>query len=398
MKHTQYSLLIVTALLITILTSCAIDKENTLANTQLAFSFTLTDSIQFVLDEKTVVSSEESFQYFEENGYEYFAKFNRPDESIKIFSVKDQNTFKTINLKKQGPEAVIDLNGVANSFKIISLDSILIASKVKKQIHLINPEGKRSLTLTYKDIQSDKNYPIFLMDAGSRMIWRNGIVIIPGAISWENHSFPPVASLSKNSEQKQIPSDFPLYSQHALNKVGDISFLRGYSTVNDEQNILISYPLDHRILILGKDLVPTYKDLTNPRIGKLRTYDKDMRTVDIIASDDFYEFRETTGKYQFMLFDKFRQVYYRVARLPLDVKSFRNAISEGKKIGFDYSIMAYDLNFNPVGELLFNTQTIDNTILNPYMMFVSEQGFQINKWMQNDENILKFVTFQLQLK
>tara|TARA_A100000171_G_C2133289_1_gene148168 strand:- start:592 stop:1761 length:1170 start_codon:yes stop_codon:yes gene_type:complete len=350
------------------------------------------DNITLKLDSTTVTNSENSIEYFTDKGHEYLAKFNKPDQSIKVFSLESGEVAKNIQMSTTGPNALIDFDGVPNRFKIISMDSIIVYNGVKSELVLINSKAEILKKWEVTDRKIDPDYPVFPLDTYSKIIINEHGLILSGNISWSETGLPPLALIKWHEDkvsQTQIPDNFEIYNQYPINNIGTMDLFTSSNTTNNQHEILVSYALDHRILILDKDLKVSYKELRNPRLGELKIYGKDIRKINPMTENALYDHVYSTGVYHSIIYDPYRNIYYRISRIPVPVKEFSELMSKGIPFYSDYSVIAYDEHFNPIGESTFNNSSLDHR-----MIFVSKKGLNIKNYPDN-EDLLTFTTFVL---
>ncbi|KOF01774.1 hypothetical protein OB69_15625 [Roseivirga seohaensis subsp. aquiponti] len=345
----------------------------------------VTDSLVLHLDAKTAYKTEDNIDYFTEGGKEYLAKFNRPDQSIKIFSITLGKTIKTINMSNTGPNALVGMDGVPGNFKMISMDSIMIYSAMQAKVFLINSKAEILDKWNVITSRDEPKYPTFDGNTFSNMIINKSSILLIGSISMYNDGEPPILMLDKSHKeegQKHIPKNLEIYDQFPDRiMVGSREFFESSNTMNDNGDIIVSFALDDRVMILNENLEPSYTILKNPKLGELKPYGKPL-TMDEYYSDRYYDFLLTAGRYEAIIFDPYRKVYYRLASLPRTISE----VKQGHKSP-DYSIMVYNEGFKPKAEYTFSLADY-----NPRMIFVSRQGLNIMK--QNDkEDYITFHTF-----
>ena len=371
--------------------SCQENKSKGLIELEKLPKLAEVGSINLTLDSVTVGQSEKSIEYFTENGKEYLAKFNKPDQSIKVFSLESGKVTKSIQMSTTGPNALVDFDGVPSNFKYISPDSILLYNDVKSEIVLINSQAEINNNWKITTWSDSVSYPMFSLGTYAKMIVNKQRLILPGDISMYDRLVPPVSVIQLNDKktpQKQIPEDFKIYTQYPLYEIGSAHLFEASSTVNSKGEIIISYAMDHRVLILDKDLKASYKELKNPRLEGIKGYGKNMKKVDI-NSEEYDNYLFTTGLYYAILYDKYRNIYYRIAKLPFPIAEFQELRKTGAYKPPKYSIIAYNEDFQPIGELVFDIEFYISR-----MIFVSEKGLNIGK-TTNNEDLLTFTTFAL---
>ncbi|MFY0593053.1 DUF4221 family protein [Roseivirga sp.] len=375
-------------LLFLLVLSCQNQPENKIEEPgRLSLAFTKT--IELPLDKMSVQRSPQ-FQYFRYLEENFLAHYNQPDNSIKILSLDQKALTQTIKLNTYGPDALIDMDGSPKNFKIISPDSIFIYSIVQEKIFLIN--SKAEIRNYWKaPIESlGPEYPVAEFTTLCSLVIRENKILFTSRISWYPNGPSPllVLPLDKTKKTKRIPKEFKLYGEHNVSLLGDANSFRASNTVTQDGTLLISYPLDHRIMTVDQDLNINYIELKNPKVGILKGFGKKVN-AEIYASNEFHEYNFTTSKYHSIISDPYNQLIYRIAKLPYSINEFRNVQNGAKYEGLDFSIMIYDDEFNYIGEKTFEK----SAVYDMNSIIVTPNGLLIRKTSE-EEDILLFDIFK----
>ncbi len=160
-------------------------------------------------------------------------------------------------------------------------------------------------------------------------------------------------------------------------------FKMPYFDVNkDKKNVIVSFPQDHNVYVYslnsreqrefyaGSSMIPEIKAFDQKK--ELRTQLDDNRTKRWFFS---------TPSYRNIIYDKYRDLYYRLFCLPL---------KEGNDKWQPVGLIVLDGNFNYVGEGLFP----DDVNLRYSNSFVSKEGLNIQVMTDNDD-LMTFYQFKV---
>ena len=191
----------------------------------------------------------------------------------------------------------------------------------------------------------------------------------------------------KNGEVGPLPLHYPsIFDKDVENPAGGFSFSYEY---NYNQNRLVCS-------FCGYDSLMVSDDLQNVRWynGKSR-YMESIRPVLQETSEGLQALvkLKERGEYHNLMYDKYRDVYYRFVELPYELKQNESPFDDPR--GREFSIIIFDKDFNIIGETKFPG--------NKYfykMSFVGRDGLYISENnLANpdfDENKLVFACFKLE--
>lgn len=338
--------------------------------------------------DSTSIQTSENFQFFVD-GKDFLAFFNKPDNSIKLYDLESRNLVKSIPLKTQGPNALIDMDSSPNNFKFLSQDSILIHSIIQEKVFLINSEGVIKDSWEIKLQSLGQKYPIVDLMTLAQLQLTDKHIVLTGRMPWYEDGKPQIIAIdkSKNNDPVFLSEKESLYKQFSLSEVGNWNFFKASNTQLNDQTILVSYPLSHKILIIKKDLKISTKELVNTDLSSLRPFGKEMSPKNS-NSRSYFDYQGTAPVYHGILVDKYRKLIYRIARLEFPMSEVRKIRNGAERKSWDFSIMIYDYDFKPLGR-----KKLENTIgLDMFSMFVSKQGLHIRR-KDSPEDLLTFDSY-----
>jgi len=337
-------------------------------------------SVKFPL-ELNVNPKRSSIQYIESDSGEYLAIQNKIGPRVEIFKLAPFKHIRSIELAIDGPNRV----GIPNGFRIVSKDSLLIAS-IPPQIHTLSFDGikKSSIqvidTINHVNYLSSNNELPFLFDEqilfGAQPFFRDFLQTNPDNINSYSHIYK-VDLKSKKTDWLPIshPSDF----WNEGKKTPHFAWTDRYDT------IVVSPQTDHRLWLISKQngKLIGYKETKSVYVNKFQIVngfpEGDKGIIEGLASD----------RYELMLHDPYRDVFYRFFFIGVDwedyTMGYRDLFANRPKIG----LMLLDKNLNILGEHVFPDHHIE-----AWNYFVGKDGLYVSTNNPNrddfDENFLRY--------
>ena len=352
-----------------------------------------TKKLTLPVDENTYYMSKSMFQIEENNKeYLYFGNFQKRQYEILVYDLETQSLYKRIQLMREGPNAVLGMRG-CKPFEYSR--TYLLFEHVIGRISIIDDKG---------EIQ--KRYPVELPDGqfthcddgwsyfynpsfcvDSVVYFRHGMNKPQmKTYEWKNLSMFTYLNM-KNGEVGSLPLHYPsIFDQNVENPAGGESFSYDYNYV---QNRLVCS-------FTGYDSLMVSDDLQNVRwkSGKSR-YMESIRPVLPEASEGVQALAKLKerGKYHNIMYDKYRDVYYRIAELPYELKSNESPFDDPK--GREFSIIIFDKDLNIIGETKFpgNKYFYKMSFVGRDGLYISENNLANPEF---DENKLVFACFKLE--
>ena len=375
--------------------SCTSSKEN--SSNQYTKSLVETKKIILPIDENTYYLSMSMFQFEEDNKeYLFFGNFEKKQHEILIYDIKSMNLHKRIPLIKEGPNGIPSICGCIPYF---DSKTFLVSQHNVGRVTIADGEG--NVIRKYNIRQSkdgngawaDSRFGISFFNAPS--FTRDSIVYFSNGYfrrkrlnreDWK--TIPMFNSLNlKNGHIGTLSINYPDIFEDDV-KVpagGGYNFTYDY---NYKQGRLVCS-------LTGYDSIMVTDDLKHVRWynGKSR-YLKSIRPR-VYEANGFDWSRESKGgaKYHNIIYDKYRDVYYRIAEFPYEFKANESPFDD--PMGREFSVIVFDKDLNIIGETKFP----GNKYLYK-MSFVGRDGLYISennlKNPEFDENKLKFACFKLE--
>ena len=358
------------------------------------------DTLIFPLDAITFYDGLAIFQ-FEDKGKEYlfFQNSRRKGKPrLLIFDIEKQNVFKFVPLYEEGPNAISVLSGgwpldmnhfivTTNSFYCYIVDD---KGNILKKIQLWDWDGKDMKTL-YESycISTFKSYcfsPAIIRD--SLLYFNQYRVGYPHKPEdWEHISMFAYANLNSG-------------------KMSKTEFF--YPSIFDEEEVIRtkSYDSEFSYADTGTDVVVSLKQCDSIFVSSdfkhIRGYDAKSRYFPNIRPKPYNAYKEIPAwlqeeylkpRYHHLLYDKYRDVFYRFALQPYQFPKGKSPMGEAS--GQEFSIIVLNNKYEIIGETQFPGNTYHYR-----MCFVGKKGLYLSLNNQEnpcfDEDKLMFRCFTLQ--
>ena len=374
MKH-----LILPLLLFCLLSSCKREKGEPQDN----YTLEATENIKsFPLDSD--VKYDASYLYtFEENGKRYLSFLNYRTTQLLFYDFDTAKFLFKVTLDKEGSNGVVmptgyyikDFNNMYISssayFGLIKVDT---AKTIVQKIPYRKTDSGYKIISSYNASSHPYLPPVFIGDK-MYITQQNNERFCPAEKT-------PISVVIDTVQKKytSLPLTFSILTEKQKESNGD-DFSRTY----DGKNFIYSFYVDEDILVTSID---------HAEVKRIKAKSKYINTPD--EKLDFESESApikvlTLARYGDLIYDPYREVYYRFAypktELEDNVNWWGKAIYGRKK----FSVIILDKDFQIIGETLF-----PEAIYNPYASFVSKEGLYISRDYQiNYDQSEDFMTFEL---
>lgn len=341
--------------------------------------------LSFALDPNTRSSILALFPYLDKNKKEYLTFQNPGKNELLFYNMNSCKLDFKINPDIEGANGV----GFFVGYYIHNLDSIFLTTQSLQEITLIDKNAIIKDKIQYEE--SIDKVPLARYYSTSSIynpivLINDALYITPGCNRWAEVN-PMCAFISlENKNVNTLPLSYPFF-QGAVNKAKRAGVEESLSRCFDGKHFVYSFYFDEDIYIASLD---------HKSVDKIKIRSKFIDKVRML--DDFgnltLEDMCANPNYGNLLFDKYRNVYYRVAYPEAEIeKSVKGMelLQYGRK---NFSIIILDKDFNIIGETLFPDYTYNSNV-----MFIREDGLYIsNSHYMNpnfSDDILSFVRFNL---
>ena len=343
------------------LLSC-VDKK---VQTKESYNLVASDKqLSFALDPNTKTFILALFPFTDETGKEYLTFQNQDQNEILFYDMNSRKLEFKVKPAYEGPNGV----GQVLGYYVHTIDSIFLTISGTNEIVLVNRNAEIKDKINYERAEdgtlltdfcsiSSVYQPIIMID--------KEMYIMSGCNRWLEKD--PISAVI-NMEDKTIHA-FPYYYPSfpgADNKAKRAGIEEHLSRCFDGKHFVYSFHFDETIYIASQD---------HDSIKEVKVKSKYIDKVRLL--DDYGNLTITDAcenpNYGNLLFDKYRNVYYRIAypetEIEKEVKGME-LLQYGRK---NFSIIILDKNFNIIGETLFPDYTYNSTV-----MFVREDGLYIS--------------------
>ena len=384
------TLLFISLFSIFTLVSCQSSPKNE-AGKQNEVELVAEKQLAFPLDEQTYYLSKSMFQ-FEENGKEYlhFENTQKSLYDIVIFDIENRQIAKQIPLHKTGPNG---LSAVFGSRPSPGAQYILVAQNNISRISSINDKGEVIRNYNFQTPESQftslhlgsyYNTPGFVKD--SCLFLKIGIPKPDmKREDWpKTHMF---ASLDlRTGKVKWVPIFYPpIFKEEYENIDGGYGFSYDY---NYKENRLICGFFGYDSLMVTDDLKhirwynakSRYLKSMKPKLGN------SMEGINAIIK------LNENPRYWHIMYDKYRNVYYRFAEMPYKLAPNESPYDEPK--GKEFSVIVLNADFEIIGETKFPGKKYfyKKSFVGREGLYISENNLENPQF---DENKLVFTCFKI---
>lgn len=340
---------------------------------------------EFLLDDETSYMID--YIQFKDDQYNKLLFVNSFNNSIYFYNYDESSFEKRIIYEKEGQDGVSQLQ----AFLYLNDDSIFVYSYSTNILSLTNSDHR--VLERYKLYEAPIELPEIILPSPYvqtstplRMINEHIVCMgfVPGETNYEDEKNRPVACFINIKDKAMKYSVFYPEQYSMYNWGGGFTYRMPYYDVNDNDELIVSFAADHNVQVypIHENVATDYYAGSN-EIDKILSFPNPKDSH--IDEDKAWQWYMTNSSYQNILYDKYRKLYYRIARLPKrDYK-----LSE---IGNDKPIKIIILNNNLKyqGEVKLDEKT--SYVLNN--CFVTEEGLNIQV-RTDDEDMLTFYVYSI---
>lgn len=372
---------IFTATLLTL--SCSSEKNiNILQINNDSYKLDKAQDKVFPLDSITSAVSN-NYQFHPSDSINYLTFLNDFDNSIYFYDY-DSSSYKfKVKYSNEGPNGVGKIMG----YSVINKDSILLYNYSKSQLFISDIKGNLNNQI---DLSSKIKYqPAPKVSTAQPIILHNKNFWLSGNITGEYSDQSPQnrkVLISYNSELHELAYHLPYPEIYGEGSYGGGTYRWIYHTVNPTKNLLVvSFPASHDLYgfdIKNEDTIKI-RNSGSKYIDQIEGFPgNSLFSTDKQALRNHFN---KTGSYSSIIYDGYREVYYRYAHHP--ILDYDEKIRE-KRVG-NGSIIIYDEDLNRIGETLIPKLSHWSK-----QLIVTKEGLNILQ-IQEDENSMIFSVFEL---
>jgi hypothetical protein len=340
--------------------------------------------IKLSLDKTTKISTPPSCLYKDTNGTEYITFQNSINNEIEFYNISSQKLEFKIKPEVEGQNGV----GFFSGYYIQNLDSIFITNGDNEEISLIDRNVIVKNKFDYHETKDKHPLKEFYSTPATPIsILGDDLYIVPSCNRWAKVN--PVAAYINIKTDKVCDFSSFQYPKFpgANNKMKRAGVEDHMSRCFDGKRFIYSFHFDEDIYVCS----PNHNDIKRYKIKS-----KYISKVKILNDYGNLTPEEAccNPNYGDMIYDKYRNVYYRIAYPATSIEKDKKGIEllmYGRKF---FSIIIVDSNFNVIGETMFPDYTYNSNF-----MFVRKDGLYIsdnNCYNPHySDDVLSFVRFEL---
>lgn len=356
------------------------------------------DTISFLIDDSTYYESKAMFQ-FEDNGREYLFfqnNRNRGASRLIIFDIEKECLYKSVPLYKEGPNGISSVLGGHP----VDMEHFLITTN-SPFFYMVDDVGK----ILFKSQPLYQGHGLFgrfattffLSYHASPMILRDSLLYFPQTQigyphkkdTWSTSNLFSYVNLQTgqmNTTQFCYPS---IFNKEEI--TGKLSYENSHSYADTGKEVAVSFNTSDSIYVSS--------DFQHVRAYNARSrYFPHMHPEPYDATIDLLvRLRKEANEpsYHHLLYDKYRNVFYRFARMPYEYPADRSPMEEDS--GREFSIIILNDKYEIIGETKFPGDTYVYRL-----WFIGKDGLYLSlnnlKNPAFDENRLMFRRLQLESK
>lgn len=326
----------------------------------------------------------------------FLAIYNNYNKKIYFYNVHNDVNFKTISLPKEN-RGGIDTSAVIGFF-LNNSDTIFILTS-DFQLHLFVEKTQQIRTINLSPFTNSNSiyfqsknvsFPSYTYGVNLHRIDGN-FLFITGSMddSWRNPNQDKAGILIRINLHDGSKKYFSNYPNTYKGGRWSIYFRLTFADYDSKEKAFVySLPACNDLYLIDStgSLIQKNDGSTKYSDKGIKPVAESKRVMNVPTSkiDDNYF---TNLTYRYLMYDKFRNVYYRFAELPMI--NYVPTYQDFKQ----YSIIIFDSSLNIIGETLLPK----GKEYMPGIMFISEAGLNILKPSKN-EDVLDFAIFQLKKK
>ena len=327
-------------------------------------------------------------QYLEEENDELFLALNKRKKSIYVYNLNTKELEDKINLPVKEKYSIAD-------FYAVNLDSIYFIPEYTFKIGVLSNRKEKSYFFDLdisKILELNDKFNLgkimeFAPTKIASLIIKNDKLLIPNMVNpnGDLSKQRPLFVFDLTSDDIVINAEIGRYPEKFI-KQGKtifpfhmISFCR-----NENEQTICNFMIDDTLYVYGEG------NSSNPQKFSCKSeYVSDLPepiSINKSSNTNINKKMIENSFYQGIYYDKYRNVYYRIAKLKQDYKDDEGYIN---KDNFKYSIMVINQDFEVCAEQIFNHKDyLSNSLL------VSKKGILLKK-PDNKTGVSRYTLFKL---
>lgn len=375
----------VTLLIILLINACNTPCDSHLSRLHLVRS---DSTIRIPIGDQEVPTSR-NIRRFVDNGREYLAVENSNLNKIDVYDLQELSFDKSIKLFKEGPNGIGRMSG----FDMINYDSIFVCSRgYGFQVCLID-----SSSLLKKRYKIEENFSPYFSFEDFWSSYGTGVYKLAGGLFLNNQFRDEMEYFDNHFQEYSIGYWNDGVDEKCVNYKVKYPDMRKCSSkvFMPENNVIfcgttpiINFQFGHQIFVWKDSIWREY--MVESKFFKTRLSALSQSASSINAIEKNYA---ESPCYPVLMYDSYRNVYYRFAYPGIDVKADDDMMGMAEFRSL-FSIIVLDNNFNVLDEVLLPENTYNNN-----MFFINQSGLWIStNHIRNpkfEENAINFELYEL---
>lgn len=336
-------------------------------------TFKEADVRKFPLDAKSKFFSY-STRIDQHGSEEWFSFINRMTNALYVYDNKTNELLNVIEMEKEGPDGVGELT--IASHVMLANGGALVFNIWLGTLFDVSPEGKvrKKYPIRNYKMESAMSNPEPSQRAPLQLVG-DDLYIVCSIDSYQTDYSDIYTMMVYNLSDEEFRSVYTLPDDYNSGYWGAVfKYMPSFDYNEKTGNMVMSYPIDPNIYemgLSGEEVSRHYESSSEiaemPPLRADINYGKQKDHG--VADPEQREYSFTTSDFAKIMYDKYRNVYYRIAYIRPSVERYRG----GDKV-IDFSVSILDENFVKIGERKFSGETYSLTLV-----LVGEEGLFIGR-------------------
>ncbi len=341
------------------------------------------------LDHRTSQESKCVRHFEDEFNNEFLFLLNSQTNSVHKFDLNSGEQVAVYEFEVQGPEGVGRLEG----FDLIGNNRLVLISEVDYRVSIATVEQANEVKVVQsirllgggKDIRFTP-----LVNSNSRIIEKNGKVFftaVPFIDPVQNSAYKAGKSLISLNLADSTIEELNTYTEKYLGRWPSYYSYPSTAYNIQAEKLITSLPGEEQLIAFNPDQISS-KSYYRAKPAYFEKGDLKPLTDEVRTDQGASKFVTQNSSYGRILFDSYRNVYYRFTEYPYGESIERRGLSYRGRIN---GVIILDQNFNIIKE-------VEKLTPNPVnMAFVGKKGLYIKQSMKGEEDVLRYRVINFEL-
>lgn len=347
----------------------------------------------FLLDSLTDPPSIAYYQYFTDAaGKKYLTFLNNQSHTIYYYDYPGGRLARRVRLKEYGYTGSDKIQG----YHILNADSLFVYNYSNSGLTLLSLRRGPLLRRTISERAGLSRQTVFPVVATTSPIAfepRRAKVYLAGYMSHEggpdatDRERNVLATFHLGNGAVQYGMQYPEF-YWGTNWGGTGGFRQPFFDYNPgDHRLVFSFMADHHLSVLDAETGQRTRHYAGSRhFGEIKSMKYRPIYHDFLSQTELYRYYSQNPSYLYIIYDPFRQVYYRVAELP--ARRFNARVP--KHLSKQKAVIILDRSFRKRGEVVFPPDAYDFS-----HFFVAEDGLHVRKLRHESDDRVTFQRLEL---